>query len=340
MKNHSRKQSPIDSSCLPINTIMTVIPDLFKRAGNQALSINPPYEGIDIHLTEHGSDWLWAVFALFACSAVVNAGIFSFTRSKDGNGLKKSFFVYPLFIHAVLAYAYFTYASNLGYASQETEFHHVTTDQNLNVRQIFYAKYIGWFLLWPFLLGIFEISTHTLEYTSESANVWTKLLTLLQGLVAKFLATEVFVLGLLIGSLIALTYKWGYFTFAVTAQLFAISLIAKNVFNLIKVTRGRNWSHSVILFEFVVWILYPISWGLSEGGNVIQPDSEAVFYGVLDLVNFLIIPTILTWLNVNSVDDQFFNKLTHKSADPEKLIGETPRASGDTAVPQATEEQA
>lgn len=32
-----------------------------------------------------------------------------------------------------------------------------------------------------------------------------------------------------------------------------------------------------------VWLLYPIAWGVCEGGNVIAPDSEAVFYGVLDL---------------------------------------------------------
>lgn len=33
-----------------------------------------------------------------------------------------------------------------------------------------------------------------------------------------------------------------------------------------------------------VWLLYPIAWGVGEGGNVIPPDSEAIFYGVLDFV--------------------------------------------------------
>ena len=33
-----------------------------------------------------------------------------------------------------------------------------------------------------------------------------------------------------------------------------------------------------------LWFLYPIAWGLSEGGNVIHPDSEAIFYGVLDIL--------------------------------------------------------
>lgn len=34
----------------------------------------------------------------------------------------------------------------------------------------------------------------------------------------------------------------------------------------------------------VLWIVYPIAWGVAEGGNIIAPDSEAVFYGILDLL--------------------------------------------------------
>lgn len=30
-------------------------------------------------------------------------------------------------------------------------------------------------------------------------------------------------------------------------------------------------------------LVTPIAWGLSEGGNVIHPDSEPIFYGVLDI---------------------------------------------------------
>ncbi|THW15257.1 bacteriorhodopsin [Aureobasidium pullulans] len=33
-----------------------------------------------------------------------------------------------------------------------------------------------------------------------------------------------------------------------------------------------------------IWLCYPICWGVSEGANVIPPDSEAVFYGVLDFL--------------------------------------------------------
>lgn len=33
-----------------------------------------------------------------------------------------------------------------------------------------------------------------------------------------------------------------------------------------------------------VWLCYPIAWGVSEGANLIAPDSEAVFYGILDFL--------------------------------------------------------
>ena len=37
------------------------------------------------------------------------------------------------------------------------------------------------------------------------------------------------------------------------------------------------------VLTLVIWLCYPIAWGVAEGGNVIAPGSEAVFYGVLDL---------------------------------------------------------
>jgi bacteriorhodopsin len=42
------------------------------------------------------------------------------------------------------------------------------------------------------------------------------------------------------------------------------------------------------VWTLLIWICYPISWGVSEGGNVIAPDSEAVFYGVLDFCSKVI----------------------------------------------------
>jgi len=45
----------------------------------------------------------------------------------------------------------------------------------------------------------------------------------------------------------------------------------------------------------VLWILYPIAWGVCEGGNVISPDSEAAFYGTLDFLAKIGFGCLLLW---------------------------------------------
>ena len=55
--------------------------------------------------------------------------------------------------------------------------------------------------------------------------------------------------------------------------------------------------HKAYLFpaalESLIWLIYPIAWGVCEGGNVIAPDSEAVFYGILDIATIICIPALL-----------------------------------------------
>lgn len=311
------------------------LPNLVQR--NNVLQENPVTLGIDIHLTSHGSDWLWAAFAVFSIFAVFHVSAYA-SYSFKTNVAKKILLLVPLFTNLVLAVSYFTYASNLGYTGIETEFKHVSTGSQIFVRQIFYVKYIGWFLAWPFCLFAITVASSTLseKLTSEAGQNFAGFVDVISNLVTKVFTTHFFVLGLLIGSLIHSSYKWGYFTFALVGQLFAMFMIMANV--------SRSWGYSnskissiVILFQLLVWLLYPVCWGLSEGGNVITPDSEAVFYGILDLITFSWIPTILTWSNVASVDDDIFHKLVffkhHRVS--EKLV-ETPRHSGDTAVPQET----
>lgn len=41
-------------------------PPISRTMGNQALDANPP--NADYHLSTNGSNWLWAVFSLFAVS--------------------------------------------------------------------------------------------------------------------------------------------------------------------------------------------------------------------------------------------------------------------------------
>jgi len=57
---------------------------------------------------------------------------------------------------------------------------------------------------------------------------------------------------------------------------------------------GRAFLYCGSLTAFL-WMLYPIAWGLCEGGNVISPDSEAVFYGILDLLAKPVFGALLIW---------------------------------------------
>lgn len=316
---------------------------IYARGGNEAVTVNKPPFNIDIHLTNHGSSWLWAVFSIFATLAVVHAFIFSFTSSLS-HRLKKILFIVPLFTNAIMAFSYFTYASNLGYTGTRVEFNHVGTSRNLGERQVFYVKYIGWFLAWPFVLFAMEVTTHNLEVTTftNSGDIVNGILSLLSGLLVKTFATEIYVLGLLIGILIPSSYRWGYFTFAVTAQLFAMALIFVSMISAMKSSHTNKFGILLIAFEMLIWILYPICWGLSEGGNRIQPDSEAVFYGILDLITFACVPIFLTWVNASGVDEDFFHKVMHfnlrRNSRQEKPIEETPRHSGDTAVPMNSDQ--
>ena len=36
-------------------------------------------------------------------------------------------------------------------------------------------------------------------------------------------------------------------------------------------------------YTALIWLLYPVCWGLSEGSNTISVTGEMVFYGILDL---------------------------------------------------------
>ena len=109
---------------------------LFARS-NDALRINPP-TGSDFHLSVNGSDWLWAVCAIYCFSLLVVVGLAYFARS--GEKIFHYLFTISLFVGAV---SYFAMASDLGWTPVETS----TNERGL--RQFFYARYINWYVPLP-----------------------------------------------------------------------------------------------------------------------------------------------------------------------------------------------
>ncbi|KAF5102522.1 hypothetical protein DV451_001815 [Geotrichum candidum] len=257
------------------------MPALFSR-GNNAVIINDS-AGADFHITDHGSDWLWAAFSVFACCAIVST-ILSYTKPRA----ERLFYNITSVSLLIMSVTYFTCASNLGWAPVQAEFDHVTVaDQATDpgFRQVFYVRFIGWFLAFP--LTLISYSTlFSLDWSNLYFTIATQWMT---------------VLGLLIGSVVRSSYKWGYFTFACVGFILeAIQLLWFFRRSAIKSDFSKAGT-TVTFLATLLLMLYPVAWALSYGGNVIQPDSEAVFFGVLDLSYFVILGAIFLYFT-NGID--------------------------------------
>jgi len=237
---------------------------LFVRS-NDALEINPPVG--DFTLTTGASDWLWAVTALYLFLLLIVVGLAYF--AKNGEKILHYLFTIALFTGGV---SYFTLASDLGSTAVPT------STGNDGFRQIFYVLYINWFVGWtPLLIAlglVSGVSWATIVYNIALSWIW----------VAAWLS----------GSLIGTTYKWGFFTFGIFAYfllsaslLYTGSVTAKRVGILKQYWLVSGW----LVF---VWLLYPIAWGVADGGNKIGVAEGFIFWGVLDVftVPFLSIVTL------------------------------------------------
>ncbi|EGO00578.1 hypothetical protein SERLA73DRAFT_178420 [Serpula lacrymans var. lacrymans S7.3] len=227
---------------------------------NDALQ-NNPVSG-DRHITTHASDWLWAVFAVMLLSMLI--AIFWHGASVKRH---RYFHQIPIIVLTVSTIAYFSMASDLGYTTIPAEF-----GRNYGghpTRQIWYVRYIQWFINAPLLLlGLLLLTG--LSYSDILTTIFFALVLVVTGLV---------------GALTTSSYKWGYFAFGLFSLFYlCYRLLGHSARFPFRAGAGSRTGFLVASsYLTFIWMLYPICWGLSEGGNVITPTSEMVFYGILDL---------------------------------------------------------
>ncbi|CCH60574.1 hypothetical protein TBLA_0D00670 [Henningerozyma blattae CBS 6284] len=272
--------------------------DLIKRGGNQAVRVNPPHM-LDIHLTEHGSDWLWSVYSVFGVLSVLYAIFFFYQEMKSGSQLIRYTMAAPFLISIIQFFQYFTYASNLGWCIIQAEFRGEDVSQSVtnmypNNRQIFYAKYIAWFLCWPIQLFLVEMTAFTVNRNNDSVptatyGAWG----MIHSLLVQIIGFEFWVICLLVGALIHSTYKWGYWVMGIFVLLCVLGIqIKRQIFEL----KLRGVTLCVFFIAVICVLLYNVAWGLADGGNAISPDGESVFYGILDECIFAIWPAYLCFI--------------------------------------------
>jgi bacteriorhodopsin len=132
---------------------------------------------------------------------------------------------------------------------------------------------INWFVGWTPLiiaLGLVSgVSWATIAFNVALAWTW----------VASWLS----------GAMTATNYKWGFFAYGTVAYfLLAASLLGSG---LVTAKRLEITRHYIPLSGWAVflWLLYPIAYGLDDGGNKIDVTDGFVFFGILDV---LLVPVI------------------------------------------------
>jgi len=238
-------------------------------SGNQALEVNRGYDGAaDLAITTHGSDWYFAVCAVMAVSSI------AFMAMAMGQPRTHRLFHYiTAGITFVASIAYFSMGSNLGATATQVEFVRIGSSQGLNAagtREIFYVRYIDWFVTTPLLLLDLLLTAGVPAPT----------------IAVTILADEIMVITGLVGALIPSSYKWGYWTFGMFAFFFVfyqLVVVGRTHARALGAAPSKTFMRCGVL-TLGIWALYPIAWGLCEGGNVIHPDGEAIFYGILDII--------------------------------------------------------
>ncbi|KAI1107318.1 family A G protein-coupled receptor-like protein [Jackrogersella minutella] len=235
---------------------------LLHRA-NDALNINPP-DG-DESLSVNGSDWLWAVTAIYVVSFLIFFATSFVARS--GEKIFHYLFTIALLVGSI---SYFSIASDLAYVVVP-----VVNSKPVEAwdRQIFWSEYVNWVVSFPVVtiaLGLLSgVSWATIFYNVALAWTW--------------------IVSYLVGAFTTSNYKWGFYAFGTAAYL----LLASNT--LIGGTTaakrvGVARDHTLLASWInLLWLLYPIAWGVSDGGNKIGVTPAYIFFGVLDvlLVPFL-----------------------------------------------------
>lgn len=184
--------------------------------------------------------------------------------SFTGKEAERVFHYLFTFILLVGAITYFAQAADLGWSA-------VVQTDNLGkgvIRQMFWVKYINWVVAWPSLVLCLGLI---------SGVSWTTML-------CNIAISLQWPVCYLVGAFVTTSYKWGFFAFGTFGWL----ILAMSTINESRESAqllGVDKDYIVLsVWLNVLWFLYPIAWGLSDGGNKIGVTGTAVFFGVLDVL--------------------------------------------------------
>ena len=191
----------------------------------------------------------------------------AFTKPRDA----RIFHYITAGVTMVASIAYFTMGSGLGWTPISVEYLRLNPKVAGHNREIFYARYIDWVITTPLLL---------MDLLLTAGMPWPTVLWVI-------LVDLVMIICGLIGALVPSSYKWGYFTFGMAALGYIGYMLmweARRNANALGKDVGPYIPHLRRVLHLVCGVCIQLRGAFVKEGNIISPDSEAVFYGILDLI--------------------------------------------------------
>jgi len=255
---------------------MIVNPEMIKTASKATSSVAPlptvvPTPPTFVHAGDTGSRTLWVVVVLMAISSLAFYGM-AFRVPVQ----KRLFHIITALITTFAFLSYFAMAvgDGISYASYtHTEEHkHVPDIDHVTFRQIYWARYVDWSITTPLLLLDLALLAG-LSGANILVAIIADIIMVMTGLFGAFGQGDD-------------SAKWGWYAWGCIAYLVVVYQLAIGGRDTVAKKDGKTKAFygSIAGFTLILWTIYPIVWGLSEGAHVIGVDAEIVAYAVLDVL--------------------------------------------------------
>jgi bacteriorhodopsin len=255
---------------------MIVNQDMMKTAPIASSSVAPiptivPSPPIIVEAGDAGNRTLWVVVVIMAISSLA-----LYAMAFRVPVQKRLFHTITAFITTIAFLSYFAMATGdgIGFASYtHTEHHKKVPSIDREVRrEIYWARYVDWSLTTPLLLLDLSLLAG-LSGANILVAIVADVIMVLSGLFAAYGQDKD-------------SRKWGWYAWGCIAYIVIIYQLAVGGREAVarKDSKTKAFYGSIAGFTLIVWTIYPIVWGLSEGGHVIDVDSEIIAYAVLDVL--------------------------------------------------------
>jgi len=224
-------------------------------AGGSVITPGPDYDPFaTVHNTNApGIVFLWVAFGFM----VVSAAAFFISVIRARTEKIRKFSATSVIICAVAATAYMCMAFQQGFVRKE------------NGRQFYYARYIDWAITTPLLL--YELSN-----LAGAGSTLTALVIILDLIMV--------LTGLFGGLSVRRGPTWVWFGMGCLAFLPIFYLIVVHFRKYLNEHTKRAYTIQSLGLT-ILWVIYPICWGLTDGGYIISVDYEHLWFAILDVLS-------------------------------------------------------